>query len=276
MRYLVAVAVAVVLVGSALGVRAWITDDSSDTSGTDSGTDELPVIACSTDLGTVCDALDDAVDGEASLVPLAPGDVVDAQGEPEWDAWVTTDIWADLASLNLDFGEGSERNPVAGGQLALVTTTKTSARLDAGCTAEPLRVEVSLTWDCIAAATSATPGLGLDDGEPVVIGLGPVDGTDSLLAATALVTALQGSTDFDAAALEGNVVRDALEDLAAAGDASGQISKLLIQPSSYQTRRCDGTGGGAHLRRIGSTGRVCPQRRGAAGRRRARGRQAPG
>jgi hypothetical protein len=148
---------ALVLIVLALTARSFFGDDDEGGSGSKQDGDGggLPVIACTSDLRSLCDALE--ADGVIAEDPPAL-DLSEASQPPtEIDAWITWNPAPQIA--NFDAGSTAVwSTPAVLGSAtqAVLTDPTTRAGLPADCSTTP-------TYECLAGAA---PGASIGVGEP--------------------------------------------------------------------------------------------------------------
>lgn len=210
-----AVIAAFVLIALAIFVRGLLVDDDEGgaTKG-DKGDDggSLPVVACTPDLASVCDAL--AADGKVAEEPPSLDLSGAAQPPSEVDAWITWSPAPEIANFAAGQPKVWEEPEVLGSAREAVLIDEASAReLAASCRSEP-------TWSCLAAAA---PGLAIGVGDPAT-----AEGIARLAPLARTFT-----TDDDYTALDTEALRDLIASPSAGqADAATQAGLLATRPGA--------------------------------------------
>lgn len=194
---ILAIVAAVALVAVAIAARSVLVGDDAEAEG---GGGRRPVVACTADLMSVCDAL--AEDGRIAADPptldLNTGDRAAARaqvGDRALDGWITWDPAPAVA--NLDATEAGDRarwgaaTPV--GTAALAVATSPDLALPDGCTT------AALDWACLLAAA--------DDGAAVGVGTGRT--AESLARLYPIARTLAEDDDFRS--IDGSRLRTLIE-----------------------------------------------------------------
>lgn len=204
---------ALALVAAAIVLRATVFDH--DGSGGSGRGGSRPVVACTKDLASVCDAL--AAAGRIAADP--PTLDLDGAAAPpaDLDGWITWDPAPGIVNLDAP-GTWASSRPLGGADLALATRTVSPLVLPSGC------APAAPTWACLARAA-------LDDG--LGLGIGPATTAESLARFAPLAASLVPA-DGDARDLSGNDL-DAILDGPNAGQApfARQFTQLRTQVGSY-------------------------------------------
>ena len=189
---ILAIVGAVALVVVALVVRGIVTD-SNGASGTGGG---KPVVACTTDLMAVCQALADsgAIAADPPTLELADAATATVDNRP-LDGWITWDPAPGIANLDAETG-GSSRpwstpQVLGASPLGIASLTAVSPSLPSGCSFSPV------VWDCVARAA-------IDEQTPIGIGTGTTAGSLARLypLARALVPKEGNFRDIETAGLK--------------------------------------------------------------------------
>ncbi len=212
---ILAIVGAIALVVVALVVRGIVTG-SDGASGT---SDAKPIVACTSDLMAVCQALADSGDIAANppTLDLARAAIATVDNRP-LDGWITWDPAPGIA--NLDAEAGGKTRPWSTAQalgtspLGIATLIGIQPVLPSGCSLSPV------VWDCIARAA-------VEEQTPVGIGTGTTAGSLARLYPLAQALVPKGGDFRDIAAADLKAIIDSPN--VAQADFPNQAKTLVTQ-----------------------------------------------
>lgn len=153
---------AVALIAVALLVRSWLADDDAEgggsAGGSGGGSNGQPVVACTSDLAAICEALAD--DGRIAEDPPTL-DLADSDDPPTVDGWITWDPAPFVVNENAGQGASiwSEPEVLGSAPLGVLLYPDDDTEFDTDCNWTCITERVGQDWPVGVGSPSTSEGL---------------------------------------------------------------------------------------------------------------------